>query len=207
MLNGKGLHVFTPSKLALATILSLAFTQLSAQDFDKGLEAAMVGDFSAALQEWKPLAEQGDAKSQYNLAHMYRMGAGVMQDNVEALKWFRAAAEQGEPSAQTTLGTYYDNGEFVIQDFEIAEKWFRLGATGGDAHGQYKLGQLYEFGRGLPKSIFIASMWYSIAAANHHEIAIEWRDDLFGMMTDDDVVRAKEMARECIGSNYQSCGH
>ena len=155
----------------------------------------------------KPLAEQGDADAQYNLAHMYRKGAGVMQDNVEALKWFRAAAEQGEPSAQTTVGVYYDNGEVVNQDHEAAETWFRLGATGGDAHGQYKLGQLYEFGRGLPKSIFMASMWYSVAAVNQHEVATEWRDDLFGMMTDDDVVKAQSMARECISSGYTKCGY
>jgi hypothetical protein len=31
---------------------------LSAQDFNKGLEAAERGDFAMALQEWRPLAEQ-----------------------------------------------------------------------------------------------------------------------------------------------------
>jgi hypothetical protein len=38
--------------LALATILSLAFTQVSAQDYNKGLEAAQAGDFATAIKEW-----------------------------------------------------------------------------------------------------------------------------------------------------------
>ena len=36
--------------LALTTILSLAFTPLTAQDFDKGLAAAQTGDFVTAFQ-------------------------------------------------------------------------------------------------------------------------------------------------------------
>ena len=46
--------------LAVATVLSLAFTQVTAHDFNKGLEAAQAGDFATALKEWKPLAEQGN---------------------------------------------------------------------------------------------------------------------------------------------------
>ena len=48
--------------LILATVLSLAFTQVSAQDYNKGLEAAKAGDYATAIKEWKPLAEQGDAR-------------------------------------------------------------------------------------------------------------------------------------------------
>jgi TPR repeat protein len=33
------------------------------------------------------LAEQGDAKAQYNLGYMYREGKGVEQDFKEAVKW------------------------------------------------------------------------------------------------------------------------
>ena len=38
-----------------------------AQDFNKGLKAAQSGDFQTALQEWRPLAEQGDASAQFVL--------------------------------------------------------------------------------------------------------------------------------------------
>lgn len=45
----------------LATVLSLAFTPLAAQDFQKGMAAVQAGDFATAVQEWTPLAEAGDA--------------------------------------------------------------------------------------------------------------------------------------------------
>ena len=41
-------------------------------DFQKGLTAYESGDYATALREWKPLAQQGHAKSQYNLGVMYR---------------------------------------------------------------------------------------------------------------------------------------
>ena len=39
----------------------------SSADFQKGLDAAQRGDFATALKEWKPLAEQGHANSQFYL--------------------------------------------------------------------------------------------------------------------------------------------
>ena len=49
-------------------------------DFQKGMDAAQRGDFATALKEWKPLAEQGDDRVQYNLGMMYQEGRGVAQD-------------------------------------------------------------------------------------------------------------------------------
>ena len=74
-----------------------------AQDLSKGLEAYNSGDFATALKEWKPLAEQGDATSQFILALMYANGDGVTQDYATAEKWFRKAAEQGLAEAQVNL--------------------------------------------------------------------------------------------------------
>ena len=45
------------TKLVLATVFSMAITPSAAQDYEKGLEAAKLGDFQTALQEWRPLAE------------------------------------------------------------------------------------------------------------------------------------------------------
>jgi TPR repeat protein len=90
----------TGIKLALAVILSLAFTPLAAQDFQKGYAAAQAGDYATALQEWTPLAEAGDVDAQYNLGQMYRRGQGVPQDYAETVKWYRLAAEQGNADAQ-----------------------------------------------------------------------------------------------------------
>jgi len=59
------------SALVVAVVLSRA---AYAQDLQKGLAAAQAGDYATALQEWRPLAEQGDASAQYNLGTMYDNG-------------------------------------------------------------------------------------------------------------------------------------
>ena len=78
-----------------ALALVFASSQVVAQDYDAGLKAYSVGDYEAALEEWRPSAEQGDALAQYNLGFMYSNGEGVPQDYAEAVKWYRMAAEQG----------------------------------------------------------------------------------------------------------------
>ena len=45
----------------LATMLSfMAFTPVVAQDWNKGMDAYDAKDYVTVLQEWCPLAEQGD---------------------------------------------------------------------------------------------------------------------------------------------------
>ena len=57
----------------ISLVLAVALTSMSghgslAQDFDNGFKAYENGDFATAMKEWRPLAEQGDASAQYNLA-------------------------------------------------------------------------------------------------------------------------------------------
>ena len=91
--------------LAFATMLSLAFTPLAAQDFQKGYAAAQAGDYATAIQEWTPLAEQGVSSAQYNLGYMYRNGLSVLQDNVTAHMWYNIGAANGNELG----GTNRDN--------------------------------------------------------------------------------------------------
>ncbi len=62
-------------------------------------------------------AEQGDAKAQANLGHMYSHGQGVPQDYAEALRWYRKAAEQGDANGQDGLASMYSHGRGVPQDY------------------------------------------------------------------------------------------
>ena len=79
----------------LATVLSLAFTPVAAQDFSKGYDAYQAGDYATALQEWTPFAEAGYADAQNNLGYMYQNGQGVLQDNVMAHMWYNIGAANG----------------------------------------------------------------------------------------------------------------
>jgi TPR repeat protein len=105
---------------------------VTAQDFQKGLEAYESGDYAAALQEWKPLAEQGDATAQNNLGVMYENGDGVPQDDAEAVNWFRLAAEQGLADAQSNLGIMYEYGKGVLQDNVMAHMWYNIASANGN---------------------------------------------------------------------------
>ena len=91
--------------LILATLLSLFIpVQSWGADFQKGMAAALSGDYATALKEWTTLAEQGDADAQYNLGRLYSNGNGVLQDYKTAAKWYTLSAEQGTAKAQFLLG-------------------------------------------------------------------------------------------------------
>ena len=86
-------------------------------DFQKGLAAADRGDFATALNEWKPLAEQGNAFAQLNLGVMYNKGNGVLQDFKTAVKWYRLSSKQGDATAQSNLGAMYELGHGVVHNY------------------------------------------------------------------------------------------
>ena len=77
----------------------------SSADYVKGWNAAQKGHFATALREWEPLAEQGDARAQYNLGWMYANGKGVIQDNLYAHMWSNIAASQGHEDAANNRDT------------------------------------------------------------------------------------------------------
>ncbi len=116
---------------ALCAGFTLGMTAPAWAGWDEGVAAYQRGDYATALREWRPLAEQGDAKAQFNLGIMYSNGQGVPQDYAEALQWLRKAAEQGQTRAQFNLGVMYRNGLGVGKDPAEAALWFgfKLGAA------------------------------------------------------------------------------
>jgi len=60
-------------------------------------------DYAAALEEWKPLAELGEADAQFTLGLMYAEGNGVTQNNTRAYVWWNIAASQGFKEAAVNL--------------------------------------------------------------------------------------------------------
>jgi TPR repeat protein len=117
--------------LAALALSLAAIAPATAQDFQKGVEAAQQGDFATALREWRPLAHRGDMVAQFNLGHMYNLGLGVPKDDNEAVRWYRLSAEQGDAAAHTVLGAMYQFGEGVPEDLVAAYMWFNLAAAQG----------------------------------------------------------------------------
>jgi uncharacterized protein len=165
-------------------------------DFQAGMDANIRGDYTTALREWRPLAEQGDALAQYNLGVLYRKGRGVPQDDVQARQWYAKAAAQGQAKAQFNLGTLYFNGEGAQKDYQQALRWFRLAADQGEALAQTKIAIMYDEGQGVPQDIVQAYKWYSLAATNGDKSAPQIRDLLAKQMTPAQIAKAQKLAQE-----------
>ncbi|NJL17141.1 MAG: sel1 repeat family protein [Nitrospira sp.] len=120
------------SRLTMTLMLSVFCLAAPAwADFQAGVDAHDREDYATALQEWQPLADQGDALAQYQVGMLYHKGRGVPQDDVQARKWYEKAAAQGQTKAQFSLGTLYFNGEGGRKDYQQALRWFRLAANQG----------------------------------------------------------------------------
>ena len=153
-------------KAAIVALVLMLAVPVAAQDFEAGLEAYERGDYVAALNVYRPLAEQGNAQAQYHLGLMYENGHGMAQDNVEALNWYSKAAEQGHASAQNNLGAMYDKGRGVPQDDAEAAKWYTKAAAQGVIFALNNLGLKYAMGLGVPQDYAHAVKLFRLAAEN-----------------------------------------
>ncbi len=82
---------------ALCAGFTLGLTAPAWAGFDEGVAALKRGAYVTAFSEFRPLAEQGYAKAQFNLGFMYRKGLGVPQDYVRAYAWYDLAASSFPP--------------------------------------------------------------------------------------------------------------
>jgi peptidoglycan hydrolase-like protein with peptidoglycan-binding domain len=81
------------------SLASLGFGVAARADFYDGMTAYQNHDYTAAMQELAPLADQGDARAQALVGAMYRDGQAVPQDYVLAHQWLNLAAAGGQQDA------------------------------------------------------------------------------------------------------------
>ena len=199
----KNLNIIAAAIISVVMLATSAF----AQDLNKGWDAYEAGDYATALQEFRPLAGQGNAYAQTNLGFMYESGQGVPQDYAEAVKWYRMAAEQGNALGQTNLGVMHEKGKGVPKGYAEAVEWYRLAAEQGHASAQTNLGVMYDKGQGVLQDNVLAHMWYNLGAANGSKNGPKNRDSIAEEMTREDISKAQSMASECMSSDYKNCGY
>ena len=137
-------------------------------DFSVNVKRSQFKQYTPKILDELCLAEQGDARAQYNLGVCYYFGEGVEQDYEEAVKWYRKAAEQGYARAQYNLGVCYYNGEGVEQDYEKAVKLYREAAEQGSSSAQCNLGVCYNNGVGVEQDYEEAVKWYRKAVVQEY---------------------------------------
>ena len=182
---------FSPGLVILMLLLAACD---STADFDRGLTAYNRGDYAAALGEWRPLAEQGNAAAQSGLGAMYYGGQGVPRDEREAANWYRKAAEQGQREAQFRLAVMYDRGIGVPPNYAVAARWYLAAAEQGHAGAQYQLGMLFLAGIAVPKNLVLAHMWFERAAAQGNGAAARSLGAVATIMTPEQIAEAQRLA-------------
>ena len=127
----------TATLCALAPALLLAHPAMA--DVKAGVDAWSRGDFPAAVHEWQPLADKGDADAQFNLGQAYKLGRGVPQDLTRAEMLYAKAAAQGHMQAGDNYGLLlFQRGQHAA-----ALPYIRNAADRGDPRSQYLLGLAY----------------------------------------------------------------
>jgi cell division septation protein DedD len=122
--------------MAAAAAAALLGSGNALADVRAGIEAWRAGNYEAAVAQWRPLAEAGDADAQFNLGQAFKLGRGVPLDVRQAQNWYERAARQGHHQAETSLGlALFQNGQQ-----QQAMPWLVRAAERGDPRAQYVLG-------------------------------------------------------------------
>jgi hypothetical protein len=150
----------------LALSLVAASTGPLRAGFDEGVAAYEREDFITALQEFLPVAQNGDTVAQSYVGVMFHFGLGIKPDLERAVDWYAKAANKGNALSQRILGDLHVEGAWGSPDYVTAAKWYELAAEGGDVEAQRKLGAMYLEGRGVPRDHNRAARWLRQASVH-----------------------------------------
>jgi TPR repeat protein len=89
--------------LAAALLGALGVTSALAGPWEEGMAAYNRGDYVPAIELFRPLAAQGNAKAQNIIGMMYRKGQGVAKSSVKAFMWLSLASARGDKQAAVEL--------------------------------------------------------------------------------------------------------
>jgi len=181
-----------PRVLLVAGGLLIAATAWSG-DSEKGLLAFNSNEYDTALAIWQPLADAGDAGSQYGLGMMYGNGFGVAMDDALALKWYGLAAEQGHSGAMCNLAVIHQNGWGVPLNEEEAVRLYSLAAEQGVAEAMVSLGRHFAMDFSDTYDPLEAYKWFSLAALRDDIDASSKRDIIADKLTVEQIAEGNAM--------------
>ena len=153
----------TTAVLLSVVLFLCSIPQIAGAGLDSGVSAFERGDYQAAHQELRPLAESGNPKAQYYLGLMSYSGKGVAPDSAEAIKWIKPAAENGVADAQYIYALLLEGGIPGPAGKIEAVKWFTLASDQGHIDAQMKLVDRYNRGDGIKPNLVQAYTWCGVA--------------------------------------------
>ncbi|NQV81510.1 MAG: sel1 repeat family protein [Alphaproteobacteria bacterium] len=115
------------SRIALAGLLGIVAIPTDGQaDFSDGEQAYSLRQFVRAIDEFRPLLEQGHRGAEMMTGLMYLQGDGYPRDPAKAAVWLYKAATKGDHSAQLVLGSQRLYGLGIGRDLVDAFMWLTL---------------------------------------------------------------------------------
>jgi TPR repeat protein len=84
----------------VASALILGVNGTLAGPLEDGMASYNRGDYLPAMQLFRPLAHQGNAKAQAAIGAMYRRGQGVAKSSARAFMWLSLASARGDAKAR-----------------------------------------------------------------------------------------------------------
>jgi TPR repeat protein len=181
------------SRVLLVTCGLLLAASAWSSDSEKGLLAFNSTEYDTALAIWQPLADAGDAESQYGLGMMYGNGFGVAMDDALALKWYGLAAEQGHSGAMCNLAIMHQNGWGVPLNEEEAVRLYSLAAEQGVAEAMVSLGRHFAMDFSDAYDPVEAYKWFSLGALQNDIDAVQKREIIASKLSAEQIAEGSEM--------------
>ena len=190
--------------IILAALAALTLPAV-AGPFEDGANAYRRGDYSSAINRWRPLANS-DPTIQNNYGVMYMDGKGVKRDYAVALQWFSRSASAGSSLGQNNLGGLYRDGKGVNRDYAKAVTFFQAAAAQGNPAAQVNLGLMEMNGQGTRPDPVRAYMWFDVAASQGLAQAAANRNTMRQRMTSRDIAQATQLSQRCRATAFKNCG-
>jgi TPR repeat protein len=111
--------------------------------FDIALNQYNNEQFKEAMDNFMPLAQQGNPYAEYYMGSMFYDGRGTTKDFTRAFKWLTKSSNQNCHEAQYLLAKMYMKGNNVKKDPKLASQLILKSANGGYGKAQTFLGIAY----------------------------------------------------------------
>lgn len=160
-------------------LLALGVSLPAFAGFIEGEQAFKEQRYSQAFNEFLPLANEGDFRSQYYVAYLYINGYGVPQNAKEGLKHLQMAVDQNYDMAQALMAYLYADGKVLPEDKEKAIALYQQAAAQNNVSANLNLGVMYYKGDSVPRDYQIALKYFQKVPLEQNPVVSRYLGDIY----------------------------
>ena len=159
--------------------LSIGISLQAVAGYVEGENAFNEQNYALAFDEFLPLAEEGDYRSQYYIGYLYVNGLGVQKDGKKGVEYLQKAVDQNHDMAQALMGYLYSEGLFVRKDKKKALELYQLAAASNNISANLNLGVMYYKGDSVPRDYDMALQYFSKVPLESNPIVCRYLGDIY----------------------------